>query len=127
LDHGITLNPSIPSARSQLRNTPDKTICDNATPSKLQRPGFDTLSPVILQPPHESIPSEAAHGTTNMTSFYKSVLRSVGACLAGQYVTKVVGVFVPFSWAASVYHEQQYPLLQEHLSLYFLNESNTVV
>jgi hypothetical protein len=47
------------------KHIPDKTICDNATPSKLQRPGFDTLSPVILQPPHESvIPRRVMKGIT---------------------------------------------------------------
>ena len=42
-------------------------MCDNATPSKLQRPGFETLSPVILQPPQESvIPKRVMNGITNM-------------------------------------------------------------
>ena len=40
-------------------------MCVNATPSKLHKPGFDTLSPVILQPPQESVtPSRAINGIT---------------------------------------------------------------
>ena len=45
----------------------DKIICVNATPSKLQIPGFETLSPVILQPPQESVtPRRVMNGNTNI-------------------------------------------------------------
>ena len=49
------------------KHRPDKTICVKATPSKLQIPGFETASPVILQPPHESVtPRRAIKGITNI-------------------------------------------------------------
>ena len=42
-------------------------MCVKATPSKLQIPGSETLSPVILQPPQESVtPRRAMKGITNM-------------------------------------------------------------
>jgi len=53
--------------RAARKHIPDKMICDNATPSKLQIPGFETLSPVTLQPPHESVtPRRVINGITNM-------------------------------------------------------------
>ena len=49
------------------KHKPDKTIWVKATPSKLHKPGLETLSPVILHPPHESVtPSLAINGITYM-------------------------------------------------------------
>ena len=50
-----------------MDNNPDKIICAIATPSKLQIPGSETLSPVILHPPQESVtPNLAMNGITNI-------------------------------------------------------------
>ena len=49
------------------KHIPESTMCVKATPSKLQIPGLETLSPVILHPPHESVtPSLAMKGITNI-------------------------------------------------------------
>jgi hypothetical protein len=72
---GSPVRGSLNSSRSQYtqcqiaarKHIPDNTICVNATPSKLQIPGFETLSPVILHPPQESvIPRRAMKGITNI-------------------------------------------------------------